>query len=482
MAPTLAETGKELPVKNVQSSASVATAVALSLVVLSGCNGTGGSSLQTPQSAYGSYNAIPFAAGCENGKTGEGKQSPRTEFFVNGRNIQFKQGAKAPQNFFVKGVAYSPTPIGNGVADPPACDSPLRNDNKAIWSRDLPLMRAMGVNAIRVFNVTPPPWDAKIGTIDEFLDAAWNNGRNPIFVLLTIAFSGDALNNRDAAQDIAGQYQRLAAKYALYPAVMGVSISNEITGGKGWTGKPWWDNFNLVVQGAKAGFASKGVRKIVTTADFDGLTPFDVKGRKQIAQIYWGELNGAKVDVWGDNLYRGRYFTDLLAQIQDTTTKPVLLTEWGATAAYHPAWSNTYEYRPRKPETDGTCVPPEGAVGPINRDVAELPEGKDHNPNMAGLVDVATNMAGLIHGAYQNGGMLAGGFYFEWTDEWWKADPNDPAFRGKHVGDEKFVAHFPGCGYDQAWFGLNSISQGGEVNELTPRPTLEALKDTWAEQ
>ncbi|MGB8520415.1 MAG: hypothetical protein WCD38_09685, partial [Candidatus Tumulicola sp.] len=284
----------------------------LAFAVLSGCNGTGSSILNGPQSTYSSFNAVPLVAGCEKGKSGEGKQSPRTEFFASGRYIDFKQGAKAAQHFFVKGVAYSPTPIGNGLSDPPSCDDPLRNDNKAIWSRDLPLIRAMGVNAIRVFNVAPPPYDEKLGTIDEFLDAAWNNGKDPIFVLMTISFPGDALNNKDAARDIAGQYQRLAAKYALYPAVMGVSISNEITGGTGWTGKPWWDNFNLVVKGAKDGFASKGVKKIVTTADFDGVTPFDVDGRKQIAQIYWGEKNGAQVDVWGDNLYRGRWYTDLL--------------------------------------------------------------------------------------------------------------------------------------------------------------------------
>ncbi len=464
------------------SSVSAATAVTLSFAVLGGCNGTGSSILHGPQSTYPSLNAIPLVAGCENGKSGEGKQSPRTEFFTSGRYIEFKQGAKAAQHFFVKGMAYSPTPIGNGLSDPPSCDDPLRNDNKAIWSRDLPLIRAMGVNAIRVFNVSPPPYDEKLGTINEFLDAAWNNGKDPIFVLMTISFPGSALNNKDAARDIAGQYQRLAAKYALYPAVMGVSIGNEITGGTGWTGKPWWDNFNLIVQGAKAGFASKGVKKIVTTADFDGLTPFDVDGRKQIALIYWGEKNGAQVDVWGDNLYRGRWYTDLLEQIEDTTTKPVLLTEYGATAAYHPAWSNTYEYRPRKHETNGACVPPEGPTGPVNRDVDELPKGPDHNPNMAGLADYVTNMAGLIHTAYQTNGMLAGGFYFEWTDEWWKANADNPEFRSKHVGDEKWVAHFPGCGNDAAWFGLNSISQGGELNVLTPRPTLDALKDVWAQQ
>jgi hypothetical protein len=451
------------------------------VAMLAGCGGSAGNTV-TPfsQAAAAAHGVVPLAAGCENGRSGKGTETPSTQFTANGRFIELRVGEKAARKFFVKGMAYSPTPIGNGVSDPPACDDPLRNNNKAIWSRDLPLMREMGVNVIRVFNVVPPPWDDKVGTINEFLDAAWNNGDKPIYVLMTISFPGSALENADAARDIAGQYKRLAAKYALYPAVMGVSISNEITGGKGWTGKPWWDNFNIVAQGARDGFASKNVKKIITTADFDGVTPFEVNGRKQIAQIYWGEKNGAKVDAWGDNLYRGRTFTDLLAQIQDTTTKPVLLTEFGATAAYHPAWSNTYEYA-KNPQKEGTCVPTE-ATGPLNRDVAELPVGNSHSPNMSGMVDLATNMAGLLYDAYKANGMVAGGVYFEWTDEWWKADANQPAYRSQHVGNPDFVSYFPGCGNDAAWFGLNGIKKGGDLDELRPRPTLDGLKTTWEQE
>ncbi len=461
--------------------AAAAAAVALSLLLTS-CNGAGVSPAANAGGAMSPLGAVVPNAACENGKSGVGTQTPRTEFTVNGRYVQERVGVKAAHNFFFKGVAYSPTPIGNGVSDPPACNDPLRNDNKAIWSRDLPLMRAMGVNVIRVFNVVPPPWDDKVGTIDEFLDAAWNKGQDPIYVMLTISFPGSALNNADAARDIGGQYKRLAAKYAQYPAVMGISIGNEITGGKDPQKQAWWNNFNIVAQGAKDGFASKNARKIVTSADYDGLTEFEVNGRKQIAQIYWGEKYGAKVDAWGDNLYRGRTITDLLAQIQDTTTKPVILTEYGATAAYHPAWSNTYEYTKSAPHQPGRCLPPEGPDGPVNRDVAELP-GSGHNPDMAGLVDLATNVTDLMYAGYQKGGLVSGGFYFEWTDEWWKADAGNARYRSEHVGNLPYVNYFPGCGDDAAWYGLNSIKRGGgDLDEVTARPTLEALKNTWAQE
>jgi hypothetical protein len=471
-------------VRNLVSAVATA-AVTLSFALLTACNGTV-TPFSKPSSGLSPLGAIPLNPACENGKIGVGTQTPKTQFIVSGRSIEEKVGDKAPQKFFFKGMAYSPTPVGNGVSDPPSCNDALRNDNKAIWSRDLPLMRAMGVNAIRAFNVVPPPWDdkiGKVGTIDEFLDAAWNKGDKPIYVLMTIYFDGSALNNDAAANDIAGQYQRLAEKYALYPAVMGVTISNEITGVDNWTTQKWWNNYSKIADGARRGFASKGVKKLITSADFDGLTNFDVKGRPQIAQIYWGEKYGAKVDAWGDNIYRGRWFTDLLTQIQDTTTKPVILTEYGATAAYHPAWSNTYDYPKGDRHKNGQCIPPTGADGPINRDAAELPSGR-RNPNMAGLADYVVNMADLLHEAYKNSGLVSGGFYFEWTDEWWKADANNPAFRSEHVGSyDKFTAHFPGCSEDAAWFGLNSIKKGtGTLDVLTARPTLNALKATWAQQ
>jgi hypothetical protein len=95
-----------------------------------------------------------------------------------------------------------------------------------------------------------------------------------------------------------------------------------------------------------------------------------------------------------------------------------------------------------------------------------------------------SNNAKLMHRGYSEDGVLSGGFYFEWTDEWWKADVAKPEFKSEHVGDPVFTGHFPGCAYDYAWFGLNVISLGGKkyVDILTARPTIQALKAEWKEQ
>jgi hypothetical protein len=129
------------------------------------------------------------------------------------------------------------------------------------------------------------------------------------------------------------------------------------------------------------------------------------------------------------------------------------------------------------------CDPLEPTKVPLTRNVAQLPDDKDKNPNMAGLVDYVTNSSTLLYSGWKTDGVVSGGTYLEWTDEWWKADVNNWAFRSTHVGDLNFTSYFPGCSRDEAWYGLNAISKGqGAVDELTPRPTLDALKQVWSKE
>ncbi|MFY9718772.1 MAG: hypothetical protein WAK16_03930 [Candidatus Cybelea sp.] len=396
-----------------------------------------------------------------------------TDFVVSGRYIDVSDaplGAAGARNaagvkFFVKGMVYSPTPIGKGVGDPPMLDDFLRDANAPIWSRDLPLMRKMGVNAIHVYNVVPPPYDKDTGPIVKFLDAAWNGGKNPVYVIMSIHFNGDKLFDNNAVQALATQYHDLDQKYAKYPAVMGIAISNEIGAKNFITDPKWWTAFNVIATAAKKGFIDGGdSSKIVTTSEADG----------NIGAVQEGEKYGAAIDVWGVNLYRGRTFTNLFEQIRQFTKKPVLLTEYGATAAYHTAWKNTYTWK-KGPKALGMCVP-DSRDGPPSTDAKELPASGD--PGMPGLVDYVTNNASTLWSGYNDGGVVSGGFYFEWSDEWWKSGS-----AAKHIGSDAFNGHYPGCAEDSAWYGLNAVAPGsGALNDLSARPTKAALRQTWAQQ
>jgi len=391
-----------------------------------------------------------------------------THFTESGRYIDFSQAPAgesvtrvAGVKVFLKGMVYSPTPIG---AFP--FDSPLKDSNAAVWSRDLPLMRAMGVNAIHVYNVTPPPYDSGTGPIYQFLNAAWNNGDHPIYVLMSIFFNGDKLFDQAAVSALATQYHDLDKKYATYPAVLGTSIGNEIGAGNFITNPAWWKAFNQLATAAKQGFKDGGDGdKIVTTSEADG----------NIGAVQRGEQYGAAVDAWGINIYRGRTFTNLFDQIRSFTKKPVMLTEYGASAAYHPMTHDKYFYTPNDPNAIAHCERGGGATN-VN-DVAELPLSSGSNPNMAGLTDYVQNTTTLLEQGYAMDGVVSGGFYFEWTDEWWKANQGNA---NAHLGNVAFNGAFPGCNEDQGWYGINAVSKTGGVDALTPRPTLSWLRDTWA--
>jgi hypothetical protein len=401
-----------------------------------------------------------------------------TAFTVQGRNIYISTESSgqssvrrqpsqtSAQPFFIKGIDYSPTPIGQTPID-----SPLKNSNSAIWSRDLPLIRAMGANAIRVYNVTPPPYDQQTGPIYDFLNAAWNNGNSPVYVLMSVFFTGDKLLDSGAVQALAQQYHDLDQKYASYPAVLGVTIGNELGAGEQYaTNATWWANFNIIVKAAKKGFADGGdSNKLVLTSENDTLP----------GSIYYGEQNKAAVDAWGVTVYRGRTFTNLFTQIQQQTTKPVILTEYGTPAAYHPNTGALYALVGAL----GSCTYPNGMNNdPDPNDVAELPASTTPPsstpalPNMGGIIDYVTNTASLLYSGFQNGGVVSGGFYFEWTDEWWKANGGN---NSAHLGNGVVNGAFPTCFNDEGWYGLNAVSSG-TPNALTARPSLSALQQTWA--
>jgi hypothetical protein len=98
---------------------------------------------------------------------------------------------------------------------------------------------------------------------------------------------------------------------------------------------------------------------------------------------------------------------------------------------------------------------------------------------MGGLIDYATNTTSLLYWGFRNNGaVVSGGFYFEWTDEWWKAGAGN---NSAHLGNVAPNGAFPGCYNDEGWYGLNAIS-AGTPNVLTARPTLAALKNTWAQE
>jgi hypothetical protein len=352
-----------------------------------------------------------------------------TAFVAAGRRITVKTNGGVAKTFFIKGIDYGPTPIcASSILNP------LGASNRALWQRDLPQLRALGTNTIKIYNVDLKANDP----LNAYLAAAYNQGNRPIYTILSIFFDGNVLLNQKSVNDLASQYRTLATRYGASPDVMGISIGSEVNFKNLIGNKKWWAGMNAIAQAARAGLNQAGARKILTTSMIDDA----------MKTVKAGEANGFKIDAWGINVYRGKSFaaTGLWTQVGQATKKPFIVGEWGSPASYHP---------------NG------------NPNVAtEYPANKRAllNGYMRGLA------ADLYANSTLKGSTGSGGLVFEWSDEWWKAGNNC-----KQLATGKVNTNFPDGFNDEAWYGLNRIS-AGKPNVMTQRTTYATLRAVWNTQ
>jgi hypothetical protein len=459
--------------------------VLATVVILAGCSGSPSGSPVAPQ---GSGPASAHQARNSSGRGGE-----TTAFTVKGRELRLNG-----KPFFIKGVDYGNAQI-NSWPDP----NPLDDANEPIWSQDLTEMRAAGVNSVKVYNISLtsfkpyysilgqnfPLKSYETGKIGKFLDAAWNGGNHPIYVVLSMAFAGPSVTLPSYAKTVATVLQDATTEYSAYPAFMGFSIGNEINDANVIAQPAWWAGLNKISEGITDGYQAAGAKKITTTTMVDD----------NLDTLRAGEKNNFKVDVWGINSYRGFTFTNIWQQFSSDTQKPSLISEYGYSTGYYPKSTATYDttlhYCPTDTYPPGTGVKPYyGLPAPTPWEgIKELPASG--NPNMADYVNLVKANATEIfeHSTGQSGGdnVGSGGYYFEWNDEWWKSGwPNAP-----HIGGEGNIisnnAVFPGCYRDEGWFGLNAVAPTGSGNmpfpartadKRIPKPALSALTALWATQ
>jgi hypothetical protein len=431
-----------------------------------------------------------------------------TKFTVGLRNILLNGTP-----FFIKGVDYGTSQI-DSLYDQAPVANPLDNAYKGIWQKDLDLMRAAGVNAVKVYNVTlasfksipnysilapQQPFPSETGKIDEFLKAAWNNGDRPIYVVLSLQFGGDNALQPDYLKALGAAFKITASEYGSYPAFMGISIGNEINSRSLIVQPAWWKALNELDANIKEGYKEANrAKKLTTTTMIDGVEKVD--GKDYLETLYYGQKYGFKVDAWGIDVYRGPSLGSVFEEIKRSTVKPVIIAEYGSTAAYYPASSAKhgsnyscvdYPQDSKKPPYYGLPPPRpwEGAT--------ELQPGASRNPGMQNLVDYVTTNQEQIYdnSTIRSGlGVDSGGFYFEFSDEWWKSGWSHKHIGG-FIGNKITVnAEFAGCYDDEAWFGLYANKKSGVGEKPYPldpgrnpdirvaRPTLDAIADEWKKE
>ncbi len=156
--------------------------------------------------------------------------------------------------FTITGVGYSPVPIGIDPEITPPYGDYFTSNYSSIYDRDLPLLRQMGANTIRLWG-----WNnAAVHT--DFLNKAYNNGVDPIYVIVTFwmgpSFYPD-ISSPFARAQIKTDFGAMVAAHKNHPAILMWSIGNELNA-------PWMygnklnDLFSLINEMAEVAHAEEG--------------------------------------------------------------------------------------------------------------------------------------------------------------------------------------------------------------------------------
>jgi hypothetical protein len=283
-----------------------------------------------------------------------------------------------------------------------------------------------------------------------------------------IAQGGNGLN------DYIRQYDELVKSTIKHPAVFGYLVGNEIFGGV--TQNPqFWTNFGTLINAAQGAGLSQGQNPFLMTAVNDEFTP-----QTSWPGIKLGEQSGKlnNLDSWCINIYRGpefggagnSVFTQYLALMNSFQTplkKPLILGEWGTPHTTRPI--GVYGQSSTQPVTNLDNVPE-----------SQMGQGQPY----FGAQPVATFLttqwntikANLKAGPNQ---VCAGGFIFDWCDEYWKGDPDNPNPPVMQIGgpDGSFNSGaFAGGYWDEAGFGITSAVDQSTYGQGKPNISRTLLK------
>ncbi len=393
------------------------------------------------------------------------------------------------QPFTVKGVNYSPIPIGTTFDDGDKIGDVFFDYFNPIHEVDFQLMKEMGVNTIRIYGMFP--WHPQNGPANpnnpvadrdhtKFLDMAYEAGicvfiTYPIgdeafrykvvqevptdgsfFVILpTAPGGGDQIWVEDEESLQAGfiwlgqqtaaerresdrvAYLALAEKYKNHPAVFGWVLTNENNSPQSRVNPRFWSYLNDLAGELKTVAPEK--ETMIALID-DGMVTL-----QEVAQ---NNFDVSNIDIWGINSYRGNVtqgqnnFDNLFSSYHAVSDKPLIVTEFG------PPSSTRTEIE----SSLGVPVPPGDASHNTIVNNNYCPGGTFTDLTSSQQASVADYIEGHWKDIEANSDVAAGGIVFAWVDEYWKSGDKNVQNQSPGVN-----SNFPGGCWDEEAFGINAI-------------------------
>jgi hypothetical protein len=357
------------------------------------------------------------------------KTALTTTLTISGRQI-LVDGAP----FTIKGVGYAPVPICIDPTTTPPYGNYFTSDYSYIYNRDLPLLRQMGANTCRLWG-----WNNQSDHTD-FLDKAYNDGVNPIYVIVTFWMEPwyYDITDPDVREAVKCAFRQMVAAHKNHPAVLMWSIGNELNA-------PWmYGNqlnilFNLIDEMAQEAHEEEGQNAHPVTTP---LADIDL-----INTIATYNSLMAHLDVWSVQIYRGSSFGSLFTDYAVVSERPLAILEYGIDA-YDNRYADEYEN--------------------------------------IGTPYQATYAEALWNEIEANSDVCCGGSIMAYSDEWWKGKygqsgpgcPDyDPCFHS--ICGYPTASHPDGFSNEEWWGIMRTLDNGSNPDIMQPRTVYYILQSLW---
>lgn len=229
---------------------------------------------------------------------------------ISGRSL-----AVNSQSFTIRGINYSPVPIGQDPYNPPYGDY-YTSAYSSIHTRDLTQIRQMGANSIRLWI-----WDTEADHKD-FLDMAYNSGVSPIYVIAGYNINpGLDLTDQTTREIIKEDFRAMVQTHRDHPAILLWAIGNDLNAAD-YYGPSLGSLFSLINEMAAEAHALDPNHPVMMPLADENL----------IETITAYNASVPALDIWGANVYRGNSFGDLFSSYQAASSKPLLITGYGIDA------------------------------------------------------------------------------------------------------------------------------------------------------
>ncbi len=353
--------------------------------------------------------------------------------------------------YIIKGVCYNPTPIG------PNHEYDWWSDPHKPWIVDGKLMKEMGINTIRLYQSHGNPEEVKQAIRDLY----------KLYGIRTLM--GDWLGfweypcplygDKKFQDKVKKQVIETVNLYKDEPGILGWVLGNENNYSCLGHVNPW---SNEEIDKETDPQKQKAMRARIYYSFVNDLANDVHKadpthpvglGNGELIGLEFANKFCPNVDFIACIIYRGRTFGNLFKSIRMTFDKPVLLAEFGA---------DCYDAYLKREDQDMQAFFLQSQWNQIYE-------------------NLANNKAGA--------GNCIGGTVFEWTDEWWKHNPDNPeewkvhnTESGWSNGSYYFDIRAEGNkNMNEEWFGIVALSEQLEngLNKRIPRKAYYVIREFW---